>query len=163
MSWAKRVDLAIEACNELKLPLKIAGSGKEEKRLRALAGPTIEFVGHPSDEELEELYSRARALVFTALDEDFGIVPVEAMGYGVPVIALSQGGVLETVDDGKTGVYFSSPTKESLIQAIRDFNGMNRDWSRACKARAKKFAPQIFRSRLRKFVESRYKEARTGA
>ncbi|MEK7166680.1 MAG: glycosyltransferase, partial [Patescibacteria group bacterium] len=78
LNYAKRIDLAIEACNKLKLPLKIVGTGKEEANLRLMAGNTIEFLGAVTDDELGELYAGAKALIFCALEEDFGMVPVEA-------------------------------------------------------------------------------------
>jgi glycosyltransferase involved in cell wall biosynthesis len=158
LTYAKRIDLAIEACNKLKLPLKIVGKGKEEKYLRSIAGPTIEFVGGVSDSELDQLYARAKALIFCALDEDFGMVPVEAMAHGVPVVALAQGGVLETVIDGKTGVLFDEPTVESLVKAIKHFDiSIHRSvTAKACIAHAKKFSKERFKKELKSFVEKAY-------
>ncbi len=155
LSWAKRIDLTIQACNELKLPLKVVGAGKEDGELRALAGPTIEFIGGVSDAELAELYANARALIFTALEEDFGIVPVEAMMAGCPVIGLGQGGVRETVVDGKTGVLFDEPTVESLKAAIQRFEALEKKtkWEKSCVAQAQKFGKERFQKQLREFVE----------
>jgi len=153
LTWAKRVDLAIEACNKLKLHLKIVGSGKEEVYLRSIAGPTIEFVGGVSDEELDRLYTGARAFIFCALDEDFGIVPVEAMAHGVPVIALGQGGALETVVDSKTGLLFNEPSVESLTTALKRFLRIKKNWSKNCTTRAKQFSKERFQGEFRKFVE----------
>ena len=153
LTYSKRVDLAIEAANKLKIPLKIVGTGSEEKNLRALAGPTVEFLGSVSDEELAKLYSGAKALIFCALDEDFGMVPVEAEAAGTPVIALAQGGVLETVVDGKTGVLFDKPTVESLVRALGKFGKLGR-LDKNCKVQAKKFSKERFQKELRKFVEA---------
>ena len=157
LTWAKRVDLAILACNKLKLPLKIVGKGNEEEYLRSIAArppsagaegaagwsPTIEFVGGVDDSELARLYAGAKALIFCALDEDFGMVPVEAMAAGTPVIGLAQGGVLETVVEGVTGVLFHEPTVESLVGAIRKFQGgptsprlRGGQWGNNCKKQA---------------------------
>jgi len=158
LTYAKRVDLAILACNKLKLPLKIAGKGKEETYLRSIAGPTIEFVGGVSDSELGRLYAGARAFIFCALDEDFGMVPVESMGHGVPVIALGEGGVLETVLSGSTGVLFSEPTLSSLESALKKFLKMKKDWSVACIEQAKKFNKKRFKTELQNFVEEKYKK-----
>lgn len=155
LTYSKRVDLAIEACNRLKLPLKIVGKGKEEAALRKIAGPTIEFVGGVSDDELHELYARAKALIFCALDEDFGMVPVEAMARGTPVIALSQGGVKETVIDGATGVLFQDPTVQSLVHAVQTFQKKKTSWSVSCKAQAATFSKDRFEKELRAFVESK--------
>lgn len=159
LTYAKRVDLAIAACNKLKLPLKIVGKGKEEAYLRSIAGPTIEFVGGVSDSELDRLYAGARAFIFCALDEDFGMVPVEAMGHGVPVIALGEGGVLETVVDGKTGILFHEPMVESVVSAIKKFYNdyKNYNFYTECKRQAKKFSKERFKKKLKDFVEEKYK------
>jgi len=154
LTYAKRVDLAIEACNQLKLPLKIVGAGKEESSLRAIAGPTIEFLGAVSDEELARLYAGAKALIFCALDEDFGMVPVEAMSHGTPVIALAQGGVLETLIEGKTGVFFDKPEVGELVGAIKRFNNnykIYKDYN--CYKQARKFSKERFQKELKAFVE----------
>ncbi len=156
LSWAKRVDLAIEACNKLEVPLKVVGVGKEEDHLRSIAGPTIEFLGSVSDEELAGLYQGARALIFCALDEDFGMVPVEAMAYGTPVIALGQGGVLETVVDGETGILFHEPRVENLIVAIKKFIKIKKDWTKECHNQAKKFSKDQFMKQLKSFVAEKY-------
>ncbi len=154
LTYAKRVDLAIEACNQLKLPLKIVGVGKEEASLRTIAGPTIEFVGSVSDGELANLYAGAKALIFCALDEDFGMVPVEAMSHGTPVIALAQGGVLETVIEGKTGVFFKNPEIEELIAAIEKFNKDYKSYNN-CYIQAKKFSKERFQRELKAFIKDK--------
>jgi len=159
LTYAKRIDLAIQVCNKLKLPLKIVGIGKEEKFLRSLAGPTIEFVGSVSDEELDELYEGARGFIFSALDEDFGIVPVEAMAHGVPVIGLAQGGALETVVDGKTGLLFVEPTVESLEEAMKRFLRMKKDWSKKCISQAKKFSKERFQKEFKTFVDEQFRNS----
>ena len=153
LAWAKRVDLAIQACNELTLPLKIVGVGKEEEYLRSIAGPTIEFCGSVSDNELGKLYTGAKALIFSALDEDFGMVPVEAMAHGTPVIALAQGGVKETIQNGVTGILFEKPEVELLVQAVQKFIHMRRDWTAKCQNQAQKFNKKRFQQELKEFVE----------
>lgn len=112
----KRVDLAIEAFNRLKLPLLIIGGGQESDRLKKQAGPTIQFLGSLSNSTVADLYSKCKALVFPGL-EDFGITPVEAMAAGAPVIAFGKGGAAETVTE-KTGVFFSPQTVEALMEAV---------------------------------------------
>ncbi len=154
LTYSKRVDLAIEAANKLKFPLKIVGTGSEEAYLKSIAGPTVEFLGSVSDDELNTLYSGAKALIFCALDEDFGMVPVEAMAHGVPVIALGQGGVLETVEDGETGIIFSKPTVDSLVDAIQKFGKGNGDWGEQCRRQAQKFGKSRFKKELQKFIIS---------
>lgn len=182
LTYSKRVDLAIGACKKLGLSLKIVGAGKEEEFLKKLASQAclpagraipfennIEFLGSVSDEELGRLYAGAKALIFCALDEDFGMVPVEAMAHGTPVIGLAQGGVVETVVDGKTGVLFSEPTVASLVDAIRRFGklggpsfapksgasaGEVGKWEESCKKQAEKFGKKRFQKELRDFVEA---------
>ncbi len=167
LTYSKRVDLAIEACNRLKLPLKVVGTGKEEGYLRKLASqgdlPSrskhIEFLGSVTDEELSRLYAGARALIFCALEEDFGMVPVEAMAHGTPVIALAQGGVVESVVDGKTGVLFREPTVASLVNALGRFGklgklgGLGR-LGENCKKQAEKFGKERFKREMREFVRN---------
>ncbi|MBI3342667.1 glycosyltransferase [Candidatus Gottesmanbacteria bacterium] len=164
LTYSKRVDLAITACNKLNLHLKIVGTGKEEGYLRNLASQgqalrsRIEFLGSVTDEELAGLYDGAKALIFCALEEDFGMVPVEAMSHGVPVIALGQGGVLETVEDGRTGVLFQEPTTESLMEGIKKFNKNYNDYkSNNCYKQAQKFSKERFVREMRAFVEDAYR------
>jgi glycosyltransferase involved in cell wall biosynthesis len=154
LAWSKQTDIIIKAANALHIPLKIVGTGPEEDRLKALAGPTVEFMGAVSDEELATIYAGARATIFAALAEDFGIVPVESQAAGTPVIALAQGGVLETVVDGKTGVLFDAPTEASLTGAIKRFMTLSKKqtWEAASKAQAQKFSEAQFKKTLAAFV-----------
>ncbi len=162
LTYAKRVDLAIAAANKLKLPLKIVGSGKEEAYLRSIAGSTVEFMGPVSDSELTELYGRAKALIFCALDEDFGMVPVEAMSHGTPVIALAEGGVKETVVEGKTGVFFAKPEVGELILAIEKFNKNYKkmNYDKNCRQQAARFSKERFVREIRAFVKKAQGESR---
>ncbi len=114
----KRIDLAVRAYNVLEYPLKIVGTGTEERRLRALAGPHIEFLGWQSDEAVRDLYRNCRFLIFPG-EEDFGIVPLEAMACGRPVVAFRRGGVTESVVENVSGVFFDDPAPVSLIQAVQ--------------------------------------------
>ncbi len=132
----KRVDLLIEACNRLGRRLLIVGTGKEEASLKALAGATIEFLGYVPDSAVPDLYAKARAFLFASL-EDFGIAPIEAQGYGLPVIAYGRGGSLETVrvNDPQglpdTGIFFQEQSVESLVDAIRRFEDSEGQFSSA--------------------------------
>ena len=114
----KRVDLAVESFARLKLPLLVAGRGTLERALRRISPANVEFLGWVTGERLRELYRGCRALIFPGL-EDFGIVPVEAQACGRPVVAFGQGGALETVLEGRTGVFFPEQTVESLTRAVR--------------------------------------------
>ena len=116
----KRVDLAVQACMQLKRKLVVVGDGPERKNLEQIAGETIRFVGRVSDDELKNLYANSKALIFPS-DEDYGIVPLEAQACGRPVIAYGRGGVLETVQDEKTGLFFDEQSAESLKACIQRF------------------------------------------
>ncbi|MBL7159848.1 glycosyltransferase [Candidatus Microgenomates bacterium] len=156
LARAKNIDLAIKACNKLKLPFKIVGKGREEEYLKSIAGPTIEFIGEAPDEELNGLYAGAKALIFPAQDEEFGIVPVEAMAYGVPVIAYRSGGLKETVVDGVTGIFFDQLSVDALIKAIEQFNHLAID-SKDCTNQAHKFSKEQFEREIKDFINQKLK------
>ncbi|HRY82328.1 MAG TPA: glycosyltransferase [Candidatus Moranbacteria bacterium] len=120
LSAYKKIDKAIEAFNKLELPLVIVGTGKEEKRLKKIAGKTIEFLGYQKEEDLPEIYKNARAFIFPGVD-DFGIAPVEAMMHGIPVIAIKDGGAVEIVEENRTGEFFESAMPEVIADAVRRF------------------------------------------
>jgi glycosyltransferase involved in cell wall biosynthesis len=147
----KGIDVAIKACNELKLPLKIVGTGREGSSLKALSGPTIEFLGFRSDDEINELYKGAKALIFPTPDEDFGIVPLEANAHGVSVIAHRSGGPLETLVEGKTGVYFEG--LDGLKHLLAGFNESIFS-SEGCIQNAGRFSREIFKDEFSKEVLS---------
>ncbi len=145
----KHFDLIIQAANELKIPLKIFGKGFAGygDELQAMAGSTVEFVGEVSDAEKVALMKDAKAFFFAGEDEDFGIVPVEAMGVGTPVIAYRSGGVKETVLEDKTGVFFDELTVASVIRAIKKFKTMNIK-SQDCIKQAEKFNRKHFEEKI---------------
>ena len=136
----KHIDLLIEAANKMQFKLKIVGTGNQEKYLKSIAGSTVEFLGAVSDEKLSDLYANAKAFLYASLNEDFGMVPVEAMSYGTPVVALASGGVKETVIDGKTGFAFQELNLESLISAIKKFETLSDNEVLIIKNRALDFA-----------------------
>ncbi len=152
----KRFDMAIEAFNRLKLPLKIVGEGPEIKRLKKRANSNIEFLGWLPDAKLTDYYSRARAFIFPQ-EEDFGIVPLEAMAAGTPVIAFKAGGALETVEENKTGIFFGEESIESLIKAIENFQKREKEFDPiAIHERALKFNKEIFQEKIEKFIKKVY-------
>ncbi|MGH7204244.1 MAG: glycosyltransferase [Candidatus Levyibacteriota bacterium] len=146
----KRIDLAIQACNELKLPLKIIGEGSWKKELQKMAGPSIEFLDNVDDKQLKKYYAQCRALIFPAM-EDFGLTVVEAQGFGKPVIAYRGGGALETIKEGKTGLFFDKQTKDSLKSALIQFQKMKFDPSVAIK-NAQQFDQAHFEKNFLKLV-----------
>lgn len=154
----KRVDLAVQACTKLGLPLIVAGAGRDQDRLQAMAGPTVQFLGRVSDQQKADLMARCRAFIFPGL-EDFGITPVEAQAAGRPVIAYRGGGALDTVVEGTTGLFFDELTVESLMDAIRRLDDCTcvRD---ACIENASRFDRAVFDRELAAFIEARYDEHR---
>lgn len=156
VSRHKGHDIAIKAFTKLGLPLKVFGGTFASYGLaqfKKSAGKNIEFYGEISEEEKWELMSKAKAFIFPSEQEDFGIIPVEAMAAGTPVIALGQGGVLETVVEGKTGTFFYERTPESLTAAVRKFEKMKFK-PEDCIAQAKKFSKERFKREMLQFVNS---------
>jgi glycosyltransferase involved in cell wall biosynthesis len=150
----KNIELSVIAATRLNLPLLIVGETNEpryEAYLKSIAGPTVQFLGRRTDTEVKRLYAGAIAFLFTALKEDFGIAPLEALGYGVPVISYYGGGPKETLIDGKTGLFFRTHTPESLMGAIRKLKQLHFS-PHALHAHAQKFAPSVFRARFRSYV-----------
>ncbi len=152
----KRFDLLIQTANALQLPLTIAGTGQEEIRLRSMAGPTVTFLGFVPDAELPSLYAHARALLFPPY-EDAGIVPLEAQASGTPVIAYGKGGALDTIVDGRTGLFFSDQTVPSLSDALRKFENLTFEASEI-RRHASQFSSERFRGQVKEIVEDTYEK-----
>ena len=142
----KKVDLAVGACATLGRPIKVIGEGRGLEAARAAAGADAEFLGYLPDEDVAELLSGARALLFPG-EEDFGIVPVEAQAAGVPVIAYREGGVQDTVLEGETGVFHAEQTVTSVASAILQFESMVFDEYRI-RANARRFGSARFRAEM---------------
>ena len=150
----KRVDLVVKAFTQLGLPLLIVGDGPERGPLERLAGPSIQFLGHKTMEEVEELMEHCKAFVYAGM-EDFGIAPVEAMAAGAPVIAFGQGGLLDTVrcasrgDASPTGVLFPEQKVSSLLDAVTWFED-SKLWkelpAESIRVHAERFRPEVFAS-----------------
>jgi glycosyltransferase involved in cell wall biosynthesis len=142
----KKVDLAVGACATLGRPVKIVGEGRGLEAARAAAGPDAEFLGYLPDEDVADLLSGARALLFPG-EEDFGIVPVEAQAAGVAVIAYREGGIQDTVLEGETGVFHAEQTVTSVASAILQFESMQFDEYRI-RANARRFGSARFRAEM---------------
>jgi glycosyltransferase involved in cell wall biosynthesis len=148
--YHKRIDLVIKACKQLRKKLIVVGEGPERKKLEELGDTDIQFTGLVSDQRLRDLYSSAKALLFPSF-EDYGIVPLESQASGRPVIALGRGGVLETVADGETGIFFAEQTVESIVDAMERFESLEFDpyFIRGTMAR---FDLPFFQEKLRNLV-----------
>lgn len=147
----KRIDLAILACNKLGLSLKIVGVGSEMEKLKKISGPNIQFLGFVRDDELKKLYLGAKALLFPGA-EDFGIVMVEALGFGTPVIAYKKGGALDIIEEGKFGVFFSHQTVSSVVKGIKKAETINFS-SKKLREHALYFSATNFKKRVTRYID----------
>lgn len=144
----KRPDLAVEAFNRSGRPLLMVGDGPLRKRLQAIAGPNITIVPHLSFADLKRAYATARALVFTP-EEDFGMIPVEVLASGRPVLGFGRGGILDTVNPGRTGIFFPEQDAAALVRGIEEME----DWLPTFEpdealAAAREFRPEMFDAKL---------------
>jgi glycosyltransferase involved in cell wall biosynthesis len=154
LSPYKKVDVAIEAFNKLGLPLVVIGEGKQKKYLEKIARDNIKILGFAEDEKLAEYYAKARAFIFPA-DDDFGITMVEALSFGLPVIAYKKGGALEIMEEGKNGEFFEAQTPEILADGVRRF--MEKEGSYDKKYivdKAKEFSKERFKKELEEFLQN---------
>lgn len=152
----KRIDLAVQALTRLGKRLIIVGDGRDRATLEALAGPTVEFKGRLPGAAVAELMANCRAFLFPGF-EDFGIAPVEAQAAGRPVIAFGQGGALDTVVEGQTGLFFREQSVDALIEAIEQFETMSFDPA-ADRANAERFSVERFKQELGDFVKQKWQE-----
>jgi glycosyltransferase involved in cell wall biosynthesis len=142
----KRTDLAVEAFNRMGKPLVVIGEGEQLERLRKIAAPNVRLLGRQPFAAIREHYAKCRALIFPGI-EDFGIVPVEAMASGRPVIAYRAGGALESVIENETGLFFDRQDADAIIKAVEDYE-----------ARADSFIPEAIRQHAEKFRKTRFKQ-----
>lgn len=158
LARSKGVDIIIEACTKLNLLLKVVGTGPELTPLRErfVGQGNIEFLGQVSDEDLAKLYAGAKATIVASEDEDFGIVPVESMACGTPVIAPKAGGFLETIVEGKTGEYFNNATAVELMKVLESFDP-EKYKAEDCQKQAEKFSKERFKKEILSLVEKNLK------
>jgi len=148
----KKFDLIVEVFNKIGKRMKIVGTGPDYKKIKKMAKPNVEILGRVSDKELSYLYSNCRAFVFPQI-EDAGIVPLEAMSAGRPVIALNRGGSLDSLKEGITGIFFKEQNIESLSDAIFKFEKMSFD-SNKIRAHAEQFDTEIFKKNILDFINN---------
>jgi glycosyltransferase involved in cell wall biosynthesis len=154
----KRIDLAIQACNMLHLPLVVIGGGRDEKQLKAMAGPTVRFLGRLSDSETLPYIAQCRAFLFPG-EEDFGITPLEVQASGRPVIAYGAGGALASVVDGVTGTFFHEQTAESLAAVLASFDERHYH-PQTIRNHALDFDKPRFQRRILQFIEAKMSATR---
>lgn len=153
LALAKHPELAVQACTNLGLPLKVVGTGKMFDKLQKLAGPTVELLGAVNDQQLHELYAGARALLYPVEDEDFGIVPIEAMAHGVAVIAHRSGGPQETVVEGKTGLFFDDLSVQGMTEAIQELEKQAKNFKEVeLITHAQKFSKAHFQDQILQLI-----------
>lgn len=148
----KGMDLIIKTFNKTKKKLVVIGRGSQREYLESIAGSNIRFLGYVEDKNLAKVFLKAKALVYGSIEEDFGIVPVESLGMGVPVIAFYSGGVKEIVTN-RTGVFFKERTEQSLLEALRKFE-KKKFLKKDCKNRAALFSEKKFKAKLLKVINS---------
>jgi len=154
----KRADLAVRAFSRAGERLLVIGAGEQLSELRRLAGPSVEVMGRQPSSVIREKYAHCRALVFPG-EEDFGIVPIEAMASGRPVIAYGRGGALETVVEGRTGLFFDEQTEESLLAAVQKFEEIEDTFDPAeIRRHASAFDRQVFKAEFKARVDELMKE-----
>lgn len=151
LALAKHPEIAVQACTQMGVPLKVVGTGKMLDGLKEMAGPTVEFLGAVPDEELHELYQGAKALLYPVEDEDFGIVPIEAMSHGTPVIAHASGGPLETIIEEKTGIFIHELSVDALVEAMHLISAYTFD-AKAIRKHAQQFSIGAFKDHISQFV-----------
>ncbi len=146
----KRVDLAVEAFNQLKWPLIVVGEGSEEQKLRARANRNITFISKLTDQKLSQYYGNAKALIFPQ-EEDFGLTAVEAQALGTPVIAFKKGGASELVHENETGILFDKQTPEALKYVLQQFSQTKFDQKKMIK-NAKRFSKEKFQRNFLNYI-----------
>jgi|SRR5581483_7770600 len=149
----KNLELAVKACSDLNLPLKVVGKGSQEIFLKRIAGKTVQFAGELTDEELKNYYKNCKALIFPGI-EDLGLTMIEAQAFGKPVIALKKGGALEIVNE-KTGIFFDEWTVDSLKSALVNFDE-SRYNTQDCFENARRFSFKHFENNLNEFIQQNF-------
>ena len=156
LARAKHIDLLIQAANKMGFYLKIIGDGKDKERLKKIAKRNIEFLDNINDEKLKKILQGAKAFLFASVDEEFGIAPAEAMGYGVPVIAYASGGLKETIKDKFNGFLYDKLDLKSLIEKIKQLESLTHDeyieMRKNARVESLKYSESEFKKNILKFI-----------
>lgn len=159
LARAKHVDILINAANKGKFKLKVIGSGRDAEYLKSIAGETVEFLSGLSDEEFIDIYARAKAFLFASVDEEFGIAPIEAMGYGIPVIAYASGGLIETINEEKNGYLYHELHEDALLEKIKKLDTLSQSEYESMRKEARKSAQKYtfleFKKQITDFINSK--------
>lgn len=159
LARAKHIEVLIRAANKMKFNLKVVGEGRDASYLKSLAGETVEIIGAVTDHEIVNLYTNAKAFLFASVDEEFGIAPVEAMGYGLPVIAYASGGLKETVFDGQNGYLYGELNENSLIEKIKELENLTpvkyENMRKFSRKQSEKYSITNFKTQILNFVNSK--------
>lgn len=161
LSKYKNFELLVETFNKVRFPLVIIGTGFEESHLRDMAKENIVFKGKVTDEEKHQIIENSAGLINPVVDEDFGIVPIEAMAHGKPVLAHRSGGHLETIIENETGMFFDEPTVDSLSEKLVEFDKTIKDKKfnhEKIKEHAQKFSKERFKAEFENFVREKWEE-----
>jgi glycosyltransferase involved in cell wall biosynthesis len=153
----KNFDFLVQAFNLLELPLTIIGSGPEDAKLKKMAGPTITFAGHATEEEKHNILAQSMGFIFPVVDEDFGISVVEALSHGIPVLAHKSGGPTEIITEGKNGMFFNDLNLEHFLEKMREFDELCRKGTfdtSSIKAGVQKFDKDRFKNEFKQFVDT---------
>lgn len=155
----KKIDLIVETFSQMSdKKLIVIGDGPDEQKIKSKAGPNVEFLGYRRSTEMEKIMQRAKAFVFAA-EEDFGIVPIEALSCGTPVIALNKGGTAETIIDSVVGIHFNEQSIDSLKNAVMKFEDMQHSFAPARLSEyAKQFDRSVFEMKVKKYIEEKSNE-----
>lgn len=167
LARAKHIDVLVKAAVKHNFKLKIVGHGRDKEYLQSLADSNVEFIGEVTDEVRNSLYSGAKAFLFSSVDEEFGIAPIEAMGHGVPVIAYASGGLKETVQEGKNGYLYSELNEESLYEKIQKLEELSEtDYKKMCadaRKASEKYSFEEFSRQMKAYVEKHVSERNKNA
>lgn len=165
LAKAKHVDMLIKAANKMKFNLKIIGTGRDEQYLKSIAGPTVEFLGNLSDQQFKDVFLGAKAFLFASRDEEFGIACVEAMGYGLPVIAYNSGGIPEYVINGKNGFLYEKLKESYLVKKVKELESLGKEkyleMRNQARKTAERFSNEKFKKEILSFVKKTIPYART--
>lgn len=164
LARAKHIDILVKAAVKHNFQLKVVGNGRDEEYLKSIANSNIQFLGEVTDEERNNLYAGAKAFLFASVDEEFGIAPVEAMGYGVPVIAYASGGLKETVKEDINGYLYSELNEDSLNEKVQKLESLSEEQysqlSKNARKESEQYSFEEFSKQIKAYIEQKLKDSK---